>query len=124
MFLLWMRDGGHLNAAPAGLALRCRPWCHRTKAATAEVIHSLQNLLLAIHDEGAVSHNGLINGFTTDQQDNGVIIGFHAELAACPIQHDQLPFTSHALTIDQYGALQHHQGGCPAFRAFQLGNTP
>src|SRR5690606_22825262 len=95
MFLLWMKDGGHLNAAPAGLALRCRPWCHRTKAATAEVIHSLQDLLLAIHDEGTVSHNRLINGFTTDQQDHGVVIGFHAALAACPIQHNQLPFTCH-----------------------------
>ena len=69
-----------------------------------------------------MSHNRLINGFTTDQQDHGVVIGFHAELAACPIQHHQLPFTCHALAIDQYGALQNHQRSRPALWAFQLGN--
>jgi hypothetical protein len=71
------------------------------KAAGVEVFHRLHDLLAAVHHEGALADDGLVNRLAAEQQQGGVAVGFNLQAsparsssAICASRTTSLPLTS------------------------------
>ncbi|MNL05556.1 hypothetical protein D3C87_1261620 [compost metagenome] len=75
--------------------------------AATEVVEGLANLFFAVHHEGALANDGLINGLTAEHQQSGVGTAFDFNAAALLIELDELRFAHHISTVHQNHAAQH-----------------
>ena len=58
-----------------------------------------------------MTHNRLVDGFTAEDQQHRIVIGFEPHLLTVTLEQRQLSFAHHLLAIDLNRTVQHHQGG-------------
>jgi len=71
-------------------------------------VYKRQDLLLRVHDEGAIADDGLIQRFAAEHQKCGIVIGLDAEVLAGPIQHRHLRVAQNLAVVELHGSAQYH----------------
>ena len=84
-------------------------WRSAAGMAAAEVLQRLLDFLVAVHDERAVADHGLVDRFSRQPQQRGVVVGFQVHAVRRAVHVHQLAGAGNLLSVDQHRAVQHHQ---------------